>query len=47
MKPSALMADLNGNPFQREEAKREPAAEEYEPPTKDYTGVDDSRDSVE
>ena len=41
------MADLNGNPFLLEEAKRAPVPEEYDPPTEDYTGLDDSNASVE
>ena len=41
------MTDLNGNPFLLEEAKREPATDEYEPSTQDYTRIDASRDSAE
>ena len=41
------MADLNGNPFLLEEAKREPVPAEFEPPTEDYQGLDDSEAAVE
>ena len=41
------MADLSGNPFLLEEAKKEPVPEEFEPPSEDFLGLNDSDASVE